>query len=146
MSGILSWYELRLDKNSIKCEVLSEQNPNFLVWHSKAKVWSQLFYLHYYSGILCSNHTRHLTGPQYLIKHSSNSFFRFIPPSGILFSLSLPHLCHQAKPPSFSKYTRNDQSNLRPFQNIRQVWTFPLPSFFSPRIWFLCLFQELTNS
>lgn len=73
------------------------------------------------------------------IKHSPNFFSRFITPSGILFSLSHPHLCYQAKPQSFSKYITNDQSNLRPFQNSRQIWTSSLPvSSLSESCFYVC--------
>lgn len=50
---------------------------------------------------------------------------------------------HTSVTPSFSKYTRNDQSNLRPFQNIRQVWTFPLPVSSLPESCFYVCFKNL---
>lgn len=143
MTGILSWYELILNKNTIKCEVLSEQNANFSVWHSRAKVGPNFFISTTTQGILCSNHVRHLIAPL------SVSSTHLIPFKGLLL-----HLKYCLHFPIHSSVTRQNRSFTK-YITIRAIEAFPKqqvnlnffsPSSLSPRILFLCLFQELAHS
>lgn len=142
ITGILSWYGMRLDKNTKKCEVISEQNPNFCLGIKGQKLVSTFFISATNThGILCSNHTRHLTAPQYHCKHSSNFFFRHITLPGIL-SLSHSHLYHQAKPHFIFKVHHKWWGLLEAFP--KQQTTFSLPIYSLPEFCFYVYFRTYT--